>query len=161
VPEDALSGERSVITLESSGRGNVVWSALLSGITKELPDPKTDSGQRIVRDYLQAPATHEGKPLPEGFGSIAGKIEQWQNRATAVALGAHIDVQVHYWNSRIEPDQSVVLEEPLPAGCLVRTRGHQRQLRSRGDGGGLLALLSRAGHAGDDDPLSAARLFAW
>jgi tetratricopeptide (TPR) repeat protein len=120
VPEDALSGERSVITLESSGRGNVVWSALLSGITKELPDPKTDSGQRIVRDYLQAPATHEGKPLPEGFGSIAGKIEQWQNRATAVALGAHIDVQVHYWNSRIEPDQSVVLEEPLPAGCLVR-----------------------------------------
>lgn len=108
------------VTLRTSGRGSVVWSALLSGLTRGLPQDRIGS-RHLVRTYLQPPSVLDGVVLPEGFGSVDSRLERWRNVATQVAAGGHVRVELDYrptseLRTRVG---SFVLEEPLPAGTLV------------------------------------------
>ncbi|PIE24335.1 MAG: hypothetical protein CSA62_03375 [Planctomycetota bacterium] len=122
IPARDLGEGRVVLRLESAGRGELSWSAVLSALTREMPksDPKVQS--RIVRTYLQAPRILDNRPLPSGFSCLNKGYKKWLNKATAVALGESIDVQLSWRQPSEGRSQhgSVVIEEPLPAGCVVR-----------------------------------------
>lgn len=121
VPADALGDGEVVVSLETSGRGRVVYSALLEGVTKGLPKQRLGS-RGLTRRYVQPAPILDGKPLPVGFGSVDRTVERWRDLATEVAVGARLEAELDWYpTSELRARfGSVVVEEPLPAGVQVR-----------------------------------------
>ncbi|MCA8971824.1 MAG: hypothetical protein KDC95_18705 [Planctomycetes bacterium] len=121
VPVEALKGGDVRVELATSGRGKIVYSALLEGTTVGLPEKRLGA-RGLVRRYLQPAPVLDGKALPEGFGIVDSTVKHWRNFATEVAIGDSIDAELE-WRPTNEVRArfgSVVIEEPLPAGVHVR-----------------------------------------
>ncbi|MAE75802.1 MAG: hypothetical protein CMJ85_02905, partial [Planctomycetes bacterium] len=119
IPGDAVQAGANSITLRTSGRGSVVWSALLTGLTKDLPEKRIGS-RYLRRTYEQPARLLDGQALPFGFRTV-DKLEQWKNEATQVQVGGRVHAELT-WSPRAQLHDKVgsfVLEEPLPAGTLV------------------------------------------
>ncbi len=124
VPARALAKGLNRVRLTTTGKGKLVWSILLTGITDGLPKREKVAAGRsgLERNYLQAPSVLDGKVLPEGFSSVGSELKRWRNEAKTLRVGEAIRVQGS-WNVRAQDRTrlgSVVVEEPIPAGCLVK-----------------------------------------
>ena len=120
VPAAQLVDGENKIRIKTRGQGRIVWSATLSGLTVGMPLDRLGS-RRLTRTYLQALPVMEGQILPEGFSKVDSKVKRWENLATAVETGGSIRARIRFYpTSEMRKGMgSYVLEEPLPAGCLV------------------------------------------
>ena len=122
VPAQLLTDDKVRVTLQTAGRGKVVYTALLAGMTRGLPEGRRDAAAP-QRRYFQPVDFVDGRPLPEGFAAVDETVERWTNLASEVAIGESIQAQLRWHPSRDLRARfgSVVIEEPLPAGAYVRS----------------------------------------
>jgi len=123
VPAAWLNERDNQVDIKVKGRGNVYYSASLTGFAKGFR--KEDRRRDIVeirRKYLPAFLRHDGKVVQPGFGIVTGRnIRSFENSLTKLAVGQTGRVQVSFWardphRRHISP---LVVEEPIPAGCTV------------------------------------------
>ncbi|MEE9126307.1 MAG: alpha-2-macroglobulin family protein, partial [Planctomycetota bacterium] len=123
VPPAWLTERGNQVHIRVKGRGNVYYSASLTGFAKGFR--KADRRRDIVeisRKYLPALLRHNGKVLQPGFGVVTGRnIRSFGNKLTKLAVGQTGRVRVSFWarvpyRRHISP---LVVEEPIPAGCTV------------------------------------------
>ncbi len=134
-PANLLNGPSAKVDFNFAGKGIYTYSAELTGFTSEgLVDDNNElkanelrgpaTGPLIInRTYTQAPLIFNGKAVPRGFSTVSTG-EQWQNKASDVAIGQRVQVQLTWWT----PDDTwigqqrgnyIVVREPLPSGCRV------------------------------------------
>lgn len=134
-PANLLTGPAAKVDFNFAGKGLYTYAAELSGFTSAgLQDDNADlkpselrgpaSGPLVInRTYIQAPLIFNGKAVPRGFSTVSTG-EQWQNKASEVAIGQRVQVRVTWWTPNdtwIGEQQGnyIVVREPLPAGCRV------------------------------------------
>ncbi|MEO0479228.1 MAG: tetratricopeptide repeat protein [Planctomycetota bacterium] len=115
------------ITLQLEGRGEARWSASLTGFTKgfgERPDNPifAVANRHYLRPYLKL----NGQEVRPGFSIAQSPYDSFRPNVGTVNVGEEFRAEVN-WSSntngvrtgRLEKIDSVVIEEPLPAGCSV------------------------------------------
>ncbi|MHC4514041.1 MAG: tetratricopeptide repeat protein, partial [Planctomycetota bacterium] len=123
VPPDWLTERGNQVDIKVSGRGNVYYSASMTGFAVGFRrEDRRRSIVEINRKYLPAFLRHNGKVLQPGFGIVTGRnYRTFENKLTKLAVGQTGRVEVGFWTRdphrrHISP---LVVEEPIPAGCTV------------------------------------------
>ncbi|MCB9870704.1 MAG: tetratricopeptide repeat protein [Planctomycetes bacterium] len=122
VPAEWLTDRDNRVRIAVNGRGNVHYSALLSGFTKEFKSLDNARGIGTPnRIYLPAPRRHNGKVLSAGFGVVQGSFHTFTNQITRLSVGESGRVHLSLWIDPKHRDEvlPLVVEESIPAGCTV------------------------------------------
>jgi len=109
VPVDKINAGKNDVRIVVKGRGEVRYSATLSGFSPDIVDPKSWSYPHVVkRSYFHDRLSYQNVPLDAASSSPAQKLE----------IGQRVRVSVTVKNGY--PSQNyLVWEEPIPAGMML------------------------------------------
>lgn len=123
VPTELIRDGGATVELELEGRGEVRYTAVLSGFADGFTAAdRRDDLVNVERHYLPAPRRIDDAVVRPGFTCVSGRHETFQNRMTRLPIGAAGRVEISLFvlgepgDARISP---LVVEEPIPAGCVV------------------------------------------
>jgi hypothetical protein len=119
VPEKDLPDGEVPVSLSLSGRGDVDYRAVLSGLGPVLQMPNHHQVFQVQRRLSRASLMHNGKDVPRGSGCVQGSYTAPVNPVTQVALGETIQVEVDIGAPRSTSPEEILVEEPIPAGCAL------------------------------------------
>ncbi len=122
IPAKILKNDGNTVNFDFEGRGAVNYVCLLKGVSRAVR--KTQEHFEIQRFYEPAPLSYKGREIQRGFSVLSGSYSTWRNAVTELPLGGFAQVTLHYHRreyDRQEPykNSSLILEEPIPAGCSV------------------------------------------
>ena len=125
VPAEMLKpNERQRINFDLTGRGEFTYSVVMTGFVPTDQLKTTDKALSIRREYQPAQRMFDGKPVPRGFGVVAGSYKSFTNPFTQVPVGQRGEVTLRAYRQNTSSDPGrrydhLVVVEPIPAGCTV------------------------------------------
>lgn len=123
VPSDLLGAAENRIELRVRGRGQVRYSAVLSGFSAGFDDSQRNFGLiRTGRSYRQPYLRLDGKVVQPGTSIVQEVMQTGENRLTQLVVGEPGRVDTHFMFASDNDALGVgplVVEEPIPAGCTV------------------------------------------
>jgi len=118
VPADALVAGRNKLELDLEGDGRYAFSAVLSGLTREI-DPEARDRHVFVRRRIDpAPLLLDGREVARGYSTLAASASEVINPVTQLPAGRFAQVTLSI-GRRETTEGYLVVEEYLPAGGAV------------------------------------------
>lgn len=124
VPSELLRNDRPQrIEFQLEGRATFTYSAVLSGFLAADKIAASTNTWAINRRYEPAHRMLDGRPVPRGFSVVDGNYRYFINPLTQLAVGNRAEVTLsprrNLAGTRDEPNDYLILTEPIPAGCSV------------------------------------------